>query len=72
LTAVVLAQSVGLSNAHFAVMFRQSTGKTPHQFALRSRMERAKEILRTGKARIVDVAVACGFKTQHFQELVRH
>src|SRR5262245_43877698 len=58
LTLVDLAQSVGLSTAHFAVMFRKSTGETPHQFVLRCRMERAKEILRTGKARILDVAVA--------------
>ena len=35
-------------------------------------MERAKEMLRTGKARIVDVAMACGFKTQqHFARVFR-
>src|SRR4029077_13871282 len=72
LTLVELAQSVGLSTAHFAVMFRQSTGEPPHQFVLRCRMERAQEMLRTGKARIVDVAVACGFKTQqHFARVFR-
>lgn len=72
LTLVELAQSVRLSTAHFAVMFRQSTGETPHQFVLRCRMERAKEMLRTGPARIVDVAVACGFKTQqHFARVFR-
>src|SRR5262245_4330833 len=73
LTLVDLAQSVGLSTAHFAVMFHKSTGETPHQFVVRCRMERAKEILRTGKTRIVDVAVACGFKTQqHFARVFRH
>ena len=72
LTLVDLAQSVGLSTAHFAVMFRQSTGETPHQFVLRCRIERAKEMLRTERARIVDVAVACGFKTQqHFARVFR-
>jgi AraC family transcriptional regulator len=72
LTLAELAQSVGLSTAHFAVMFRQSTGETPHQFVLRCRMERAKEMLRTEKARILDVAVACGFKTQqHFARVFR-
>jgi transcriptional regulator GlxA family with amidase domain len=35
-------------------------------------MERAKEMLRTEKARIVDVAVAWGFKTQqHFARVFR-
>jgi AraC family transcriptional regulator len=59
-----LAQSVGLSTAHFARMFRKSTGETPHQFVLRQRLERAKAMLRAPDARILDVAVACGFKTQ--------
>src|ERR1700681_3491337 len=67
-----LAQSVGLSTAHFARMFRKSTGETPHQFVLRQRLERAKAMLRAPDARILDVAVACGFKTQqHFAQAFR-
>jgi AraC family transcriptional regulator len=62
-----LAQSVGLSTAHFSQMFRKSTGETPHQFVLRVRVERAKEMLRSAEMRVLDVAIACGFKTQqHF------
>jgi len=41
-----MAQSVGLSTAHFGRMFRKSTGETPHQFVLRQRIERAKAMLR--------------------------
>src|SRR5579863_8206092 len=67
-----MAQSVGLSTAHFARMFRKSTGETPHQFVLRQRLERAKAMLRTPDARVLDVAVACGFKTQqHFAQAFR-
>jgi AraC family transcriptional regulator len=67
-----LAQSVGLSTAHFARMFRKSTGETPHQFVLRQRVARAKAMLRAPRARILDVAVACGFKTQqHFAQVFR-
>lgn len=67
-----MAQSVGLSTAHFARMFRKSTGQTPHQFVLRQRLERAKAMLRAPDARILDVAVACGFKTQqHFAQVFR-
>jgi AraC family transcriptional regulator len=67
-----LAQSVGLSTAHFAEMFRKSTGETPHQFVLRLRVERAKEMLRSDESRVLDVAVACGFKTQqHFARVFR-
>jgi AraC family transcriptional regulator len=67
-----MAESVGLSTAHFARMFRKSTGETPHQFVLRQRLERAKAMLRAPDARILDVAVACGFKTQqHFAQAFR-
>jgi AraC family transcriptional regulator len=62
-----LVESVGLSTAHFSQMFRKSTGETPHQFVLRQRVERAKELLRAAEARVLDVAVASGFKSQqHF------
>ena len=72
LTLSDMAQSVGLSTAHFSDMFRKSTGETPHQFVLRCRTERAKEILRRAELRVLDVAVACGFKTQqHFARVFR-
>ena len=68
-----LAQVVGLSIAHFSEMFRKSTGETPHQFVLRHRIERAKEMLRSPELRVLDVAIACGFKTQqHFARVFRH
>jgi AraC family transcriptional regulator len=67
-----MAQSVGLSTAHFARMFRKSTGETPHQFVLRQRVERAKAMLRAPDVRVLDVAVACGFRTQqHFAQVFR-
>ena len=67
-----MAQSIGLSAAHFARMFRKSTGETPHQFVLRQRVERATAMLRAADSRVLDVAVACGFKTQqHFAQVFR-
>src|SRR5438445_6690976 len=67
-----MAQSLGLSTAHFVRMFRKSTGETPHQFVLRQKVERAKSMLRAPGARVLDVAVACGFKTQqHFAQVFR-
>src|SRR6202045_219850 len=67
-----MAQSAGLSTAHFARMFRKSTGETPHQFVLRQRIGRAKAMLRAPDARVLDVAIACGFKTQqHFAQVFR-
>jgi AraC family transcriptional regulator len=67
-----LAESAGLSTAHFSQMFRRSTGESPHQFVLRHRVEHAKELLRQAESRVLDVAVACGFKTQqHFARVFR-
>lgn len=72
LTLREMAQSVELSISHFSQMFRTSTGETPHQFVLRQRIERAKEMLRAAEARVLDVAIACGFKTQqHFARVFR-
>ena len=67
-----MAEAAGLSTAHFSTMFRKSTGESPHEFVLRLRVERAKGMLRTADARVMDIAVACGFKTQqHFARVFR-
>jgi len=67
-----MAQCAELSPAHFSEVFRKSTGESPHQFVLRQRVERAKEMLREADMRVLDVAVACGFKTQqHFARVFR-
>ena len=67
-----LADAAGLSLAHFSQMFRQSTGQSPHQFVLHHRVDRAKEMLRAAEMRVLDVAVACGFKNQqHFARVFR-
>lgn len=67
-----MAASAELSTAHFSKIFRQSTGESPHQFVLGQRVERAKEMLRTTRMRVLDVAIACGFKTQqHFARVFR-
>ncbi len=67
-----MPESAGLSTAHFSQMFRKSTGESPRQFVLRHRVQRAKEMLRAAEVRMLDVAVACGFKTQqHFARVFR-
>lgn len=72
LTLQEMAQAAELSIAHFSQMFRESTGHSPHQFILHHRIERAKEMLQEGRVRALDVAIACGFKTQqHFSRVFR-
>jgi AraC family transcriptional regulator len=72
LTLADMAEAAKLSAARFSRMFRQSTGETPHGFVLRLRVEHAKRMLREPEARVLDVALACGFKTQqHFARVFR-
>jgi AraC family transcriptional regulator len=67
-----MARTVGLSTAHFSEVFRNTTGQTPHQSLLWHRVQRAKEMLRSDETRVLDVAIACGFKTQqHFARVFR-
>jgi AraC family transcriptional regulator len=67
-----MARAVGLSAAHFSQVFRNTTGQTPHQCLLWYRVQKAKEMLRSAEGRVLDVAIACGFKTQqHFARVFR-
>ena len=67
-----MAEEAKLSPAYFSQMFHQSTGVAPHQFVLRARVKRAKELLVKEDARVLDVAIACGFQTQqHFARVFR-
>jgi AraC family transcriptional regulator len=72
LTLEQMAEAADLGRTRFSEMFRKSTGQSPHQFVLGHRVERAKEMLRSAEVRVLDVAVACGFKTQqHFARVFR-
>jgi AraC-like DNA-binding protein len=42
---IQMAEEAKLSPAYFSQMCRQSTGVAPHQFVLRARVKRAKELL---------------------------
>lgn len=67
-----LAQEAGLSSVYFSDMFRKSIGQTPHQYLMSRRIVRAKELLRSQQASILDVALSCGFKSQqHFSRAFR-
>lgn len=62
-----LARVAGLSRMHFAAQFRAATGMRPHQYLLKQRIERAKELLKQAEVSLVDVALTVGFQTQaHF------
>jgi AraC family transcriptional regulator len=60
-----LAQEAGISASHFIRSFRQSTGKTPYQFLLHLRVERAQMLMRERRISLAGTAVASGFADQH-------
>jgi AraC family transcriptional regulator len=72
LSLTELAQVAELSPFHFARAFKQTTGLTPHQYLLKSRVGRAKELLTATDLPIVEISYRAGFKTQsHFTTLFR-
>ena len=67
-----LAQIVGLSEFHFARMFKTATGEPPHSYVQRRRMEEAKRLMRETAMELAEIALACGFATQsHFSACFR-
>ena len=59
-----LSGIVGLSVSHFSRQFKSTSGKTPHQFVLQRRLERAKRLLGNTNVPIAEVAIECGFSHQ--------
>lgn len=62
LDLTLLAREASLSRFHFVRTFARVTGLTPHRYVKRARLRRAAGRLASGDARIVDVALECGFR----------
>jgi AraC family transcriptional regulator len=57
-----IARAAGLSEFHFARLFKAATGDTPFQFVTRTRMERAKQLLRKTRLPIFEIAERVGYR----------
>ena len=67
-----LASVSGLNLFHFARAFKQSTGESPHQYVLRQRVERAKNLLRDPQSTVLSASALTGFVDQsHFSKVFR-
>ncbi|VEP18616.1 AraC family transcriptional regulator [Hyella patelloides LEGE 07179] len=67
LKIIELAAIAQISPYHFIRLFRNSTGKTPHQYILQQRIEKAKYILQHSELSISEIAAIVGFCDQsHF------
>lgn len=70
-----LASLVQLSLYHFSRLFKKSMGVAPHQYHIRCRIERAKQLLLNGKMSLSEIAISVGFASQghlnhHFKRCV--
>ena len=65
-----LAAVVGLSASHFKVLFREAVGLSPHQYLIKRRVERAKNLLGEDELSIGQIALKTGFS--HQSHLARH
>jgi AraC family transcriptional regulator len=62
-----LAREAGISKFHFAHLFRERTGMTPHRYLVQLRMDAARRMLTTTELTVSEIAAACGYETPaHF------
>jgi AraC-like DNA-binding protein len=70
-----LARAAHASTAHFSRSFKRAFGETPHQYLLKRRIERAKELLRGTELSVTEISLEVGFRSlgsfsTAFRELV--
>jgi AraC family transcriptional regulator len=70
-----LAKIAGISKYYFCRLFKQAMKIPPHQYIVKRRIERAKELLKYSDLTTVEIALACGFAHQshlsrHFKRIV--
>jgi transcriptional regulator GlxA family with amidase domain len=72
LSAVELAELVGLSLRQVQRMFSETLGTTPTKYYLRLRLQRARALLTQSAMSVTQIAVACGFQSAgHFSKTYR-
>lgn len=69
-----LASTAGLSVHHFARAFRQTVGVPPHEYLLRQRVDRARQMLNQTDLPLSEIALSVGFSdhshfARHFRRL---
>ena len=58
-----ISEKACFSRYHFLRLFRQAFKKTPHQYLIERRIEKAKELLRADELRVTDVCFEVGFQS---------
>lgn len=64
------AEHVGLSASRLSVLFKQELGRTVNDYITEVRMEKAKELLRSGRYKVYEVSDIVGYSTsQYFSQI---
>jgi AraC family transcriptional regulator len=72
LSLAELASAAGMSTFHFSREFKRATGKAPHQYLMKVRIDRAKMLLAQSEMPLIEVSLRSGFSHQsHFTRLFR-
>ena len=72
LSVAELAETAGLGERAFCVVFKAATGLTPHQYIMDLRITRAQEMLSTSNLSAAQIAFDCGFSSQsHLTDVFR-
>jgi AraC family transcriptional regulator len=67
-----LAAIADMNPHYFSELFKQSTGRSPHNYVLLQRIERAKQQLRDPKRSIIEAGLDAGFQnSSHFARMFR-
>ncbi|KTT71623.1 AraC family transcriptional regulator [Sphingomonas endophytica] len=72
-TLDALAARAGLTASHFCRVFKKAIGTTPHQYVMKARLERARDLLGASDMSIAAIADQLGFTSQsHFTRAFRY
>jgi AraC family transcriptional regulator len=66
LSLTELAEASGLSQSHFASLFRITTGLSPHRYIVKRRVERAQSLLQSTALSLSEIAITVGFYDQSY------
>jgi AraC family transcriptional regulator len=68
----VLSREAGISQFHFAALFRKAVGTSPHRHVLHLRMQAARSMLCHTDKSALEIALTCGFRSaSHFAAAFR-
>lgn len=61
-----IADHVGLSSGRLSVLFKKETGNTVNDAITATRIQKAKELLASGKYKVYEVSELVGYKTSQY------